>query len=62
MINPIITRGMGGHQLLVTKGYGVIEVVEKLILTAAQCISRRVKPIGIVRKVMPTIIARRGDC
>ena len=62
MVNPIITRGMGTHQLLITRGYGIIEVVEDLLLTVAQCISRRIKPIGIVRKVMPTIITRRGDC
>lgn len=62
MPNLIITKGLGSDQLLICKGYGAItEVIEEL-LTIAQCISRRIKPTGIVRKVMPTIITRRGDC
>jgi hypothetical protein len=63
MPNLIITKGLGSDQLLICKGYGaIIEVVEELLLTVAQCISRRIKPTGIVRKVMPIIITRRGDC
>lgn len=63
MANLIITKGLGSDQLLICKGYGAItEAIEELLLTIAQCITRRMKPIGIVRKVMPTIITRRGDC
>ena len=63
MSNSIITKGLGSNQLLICKGYGgVTEVIEELLLTVAQCIARRIKPTDIVRKIMPTIITRRGDC